>query len=219
MDQCLPQYADGWPTVVADPPWSFNDKGSRVAPDQDGKAGGYQTMYLDAICALPVGAVAARDSLLFLWTTSAHLLDGSAARVCAAWGFEPKTTMVWVKARQRTVREEAPITDLDSLGLPRVLSWPVLQIGCGHYTRAAHELVVIARRGKARVQVRNVPSVFFAPRTRHSAKPELFQDLVERLSPGPYLELFARRERPGWTCWGNQCPQSVSPTGQVVGLP
>ena len=177
----LPRVEGGFRCVVADPPWSFDDKGSRIAPEQ-APGGAYRTMTPGAIAALDVRSVAARDAILLLWTTSAHLVDGTAARVADAWGFTPKTTMAWVK-RGPTGK---------------------LQIGMGHYTRAAHELVVLAARGSPLILARNVPSVFEAPRTRHSAKPEGLQDLAERLTAGPFLELFARRGRPGWTCWGDQ---------------
>ncbi len=182
----LPVAAGGYACIVADPPWSFRDKGSRAAPDQRGRRIGYETMTAQSIQALPVGDIAARDALLFLWSTSAHILDGSATAVARAWGFEPKTTVAWVK-RAKSGK---------------------LQVGFGHYTRAAHELVVVARRGRAKVLRRDIPSVFFAPRTRHSAKPEVFQEIVEGLAAGPYLELFARRHRVGWACWGDQLPVS-----------
>jgi len=140
----------------------------------------------EKIAALPVREVVARDAFLFLWTTSAHLLDGSSPKVACAWDFEPKTTMVWVKGR------------------PAPGAWPMLHFGMGHYVRGAHELVLVCRRGGARVRRRDVPSVLFAPRSRHSAKPEELQDIVEQLCPGPRLELFARRLRPGWEAWGDQ---------------
>lgn len=179
----LPTTPGGFACVVADPPWSFKDKGSRIAPER-APGGTYETMRPADILALPVREIVAPDALLFLWTTSAHLLDGTATAVARAWGFMPKTTMVWMK---------------------RGASGK-LQIGMGHYTRAAHELVVVARRGKGRVLRRDVPSVFEAPRGAHSAKPERLQDIVETLAGGERLELFARRHRPRWTCWGDQLP-------------
>ncbi len=187
----LPTTPGGWPCILADPPWSFRDKGSRAAPDQRRKRlgrKGYRTLALDDLLALDVRAVAALDGFLFLWTTSAHLLDGTSPEVARAWGFEPKTTIAWVKAR------------MDA-------EWPRLQIGMGHYVRGAHELVLVCRRGRARVQRHDVPSVFFAPRGAHSAKPEIFRSIVERLAPGPYLELFARAHAPHWESWGAELPK------------
>lgn len=191
----LPTVPGGWPCVVADPPWSFRDKGSRIAPDQRRKRQGrkgYRTLSLDELTCLDVRAVAAPDALLFMWTTSAHLLDGTSPELARSWGFDPKATIAWVKARPMGAGESG------------MRSWPVLHVGMGHYVRGAHELVIVARRGRGRVQVHDVPSVLFAPRGRHSAKPEAFRDLVKRLSPGPYLELFARTTRPGWMTWGDQ---------------
>jgi N6-adenosine-specific RNA methylase IME4 len=178
--------------VLADPPWSFRDKGSRIAPER-APGGRYATMSVLQIAMLPVEQLAAPDSLLFLWTTSAHLLDGSAADVCDAWGFEAKATIAWVKCR---------LPAAGKLGVPVL---PRLQIGMGHYVRNAHEHLVIARRGRARVKRRDVPSVIFAPRGRHSAKPAESYDRIERLCDGPRLELFARGlPRPGWIGWGDQ---------------
>ena len=194
----LPATPGGWPCIVADPPWQFRDKGSRIAPDQRRKRlgrKGYRTLELDELLQLDVRAVAADDALLFLWTTSAHLLDGTSPEVCRSWGFEPKTTLAWVKARAPGARESDWRT------------WPVLHVGMGHYVRGAHELVIVARRGRARVLRRDVPSVLFAPRGRHSAKPEAFRTLVERLAAGPRLELFARAPREGWVLWGDQAPK------------
>jgi N6-adenosine-specific RNA methylase IME4 len=186
----LPRVAGGYRTISADPPWSFNDKGSRIAPDQRSKraAGkGYDVMRLAEIQALPVAAAAALDSLLFLWTTSAHLLDGSAASVARAWGFEPKTTIAWVKIREGSNRRD-------------------LQIGMGHYTRAAHELVVVAARGRPIICDRGVASVVFASRGRHSEKPAAARLAFEALSAGPRLELFSRRRVAGWDGWGAEYP-------------
>jgi N6-adenosine-specific RNA methylase IME4 len=185
----LPTTPGGFPCVLADPPWAFRDVGVRGSAE-----GHYRTMRTMEIAAMPVASLAAPNALLFLWTTSAHLLDGSAACVCEGWGFEPKTTVAWVKARTSRLGGPGSALVLDKL-----------QIGCGYYTRAAHELLVIARRGKARVRDRGVPSVIFAPRTRHSRKPDASYDVIERLTEGPRLELFARGlPRPGWIGWGDQ---------------
>lgn len=235
-----------WPVIVADPPWRFGDRGSRFAPDQRKKRmgrKGYRTLTVEQIAAIPVREVVERDALLFLWTTSSHEVDGSARRVCEAWGFTPKTTIAWVKGRAvgyelwRALHNLVALRNPD-LGLePRVRerlarkAWrdaeralelydnpakdllPLLQIGGGHYTRGAHELVVVASRGRGvgLVKDHGVASAFIAPRERgHSGKPERFRDLVDRLTgKAPVLELFARTERPGWTIWGDQAPAST----------
>lgn len=237
----LPVIPGGWPCVLADPPWRFRDRGSRIAPDQRRKRlgrKGYRTLTSEQIADLPVRDVVARDALLFLWSTSAHLLDGSSPTVARAWGFEPKATIVWVKRRPPRLN---PRTILSRVGAyleaeskqetePLLRGWLQalrrevdaylrdtltasgqeadvggrVQVGMGHYVRGAHELLLVCRRGGARVRRRDVPSVFFAPRGAHSAKPARAFDLFERLAEGPRLELFARGERPGWTAWGDQ---------------
>ena len=107
-----------------------------------------------------------------------------AYQVVRAWGYVPKTEIVWVK-RTRTGKR-----------------W----FGMGRTVRAEHEVCIVATRGKPRVRSHRIRSTFEAsvPARGHSAKPEAFADLVESLCDGPYVELFARRQRPGWTCLGNQ---------------
>lgn len=218
----LPTTPGGWPCICADPPWSFRDKGSRIAPDQRRKRQGrkgYRTMPLDAIAALPVGEVAATDALLWLWTTSAHLVDGTSPAVARAWGFTPKVTVAWVKLARAEVPigVERHLAKLIARGSaePRAAAtaWvsdverrlrPRCQIGMGHYVRGAHELLLVCTRGRPHVRRHDLPSVIFAPRGPHSAKPDEGMELIEQLCGGPRLELFARRSRLGWTGWGDQ---------------
>lgn len=183
----LPRPDGGYGCVVADPPWSFRDAGSRVAPDAAVRRGGrdrrviYQTMPLEWICALPVKAVAARSSHLYLWCPST-LLRSHGFPVLDAWGFDYKTTLVWRK--------------LTRSGRPA--------FGAGHWFRGAHELLLFGVRGRCPARSRSERSVFDGVVGPHSRKPEELQDAAERVSPGPYLELFARRPRPGWVVWGNE---------------
>lgn len=135
----------------------------------------YPTMDLDEICALDVPA--ADDAVLFMWATSPKLAE--ALTVVEAWGFTYRTCMVWVKDR----------------------------IGMGYYARQRHELLLVAARGKGQVphEAHRPDSVHEAPRGEHSAKPDLFYDLLEGMYPHlPKVELFARRQRDGWASWGNQ---------------
>lgn len=127
-----------------------------------------------------LGSIAARSAYLFLWCPSAMLWDGLS--LVHIWGFKQKATMVWIKKG---------ITGKTHLGM-------------GHHVRNAHELVIVGVHGRITAMDRSVPSFIEAPRTKHSAKPEAFQDAFERIAPGPRLELFARRHRPGWVCWGNE---------------
>ncbi len=137
----------------------------------------YPTMDLDAICALPVASMVTDDAILFLWATSPKLAE--AMRVIEAWGFTYRTCAVWVKDK----------------------------IGMGYYYRQRHELLLVATRGHVPVPApANRPdSVIEAPLGKHSAKPLLAAEQIERMYPElPRIELFCRSSRPGWAVWGNQ---------------
>lgn len=140
----------------------------------------YPTMPLQDICDLPVKRVAADDSHLHLWTTNAFLFDSM--QVMEAWGFTYKSMMLWVKP----------------------------QIGMGNYWRVSHEFLLLGVRGSLEFADRSVRSWEEHPRGKHSAKPEAFRTLVERVSPGPRLEMFARTTCPGWHSWGNQVSHTLS---------
>lgn len=159
--------------IYADPPWRYEyiETESRAIENQ------YPTMTLDAICALPVGDIAADDCVLLMWATSPKLAE--AMQVLEAWGFNYRTCMVWVKDK----------------------------IGMGYYARQQHELLLIAARGELPTPLpENRPSsVFYGERTEHSRKPETAYELVERMYPEyKRVELFARNKRDGWQTWGNQ---------------
>ena len=164
---------DGWGTVLADPPWDFDDQAGRMRCP-------YPTMSDDDLRALPVGSIAAPAAHLYLWVTSAHLELG--LELVRLWGFTFKSEIVWVKTKN------------DGTGI---------RIGGGHYLRKAHEICLFAARKQTGI-VRNIPSVFMAPRTEHSAKPARVHEIAEKLSPGPRIELFARQPREGWSVWGNE---------------
>jgi N6-adenosine-specific RNA methylase IME4 len=135
----------------------------------------YPTLSLKEICAEPVSELAADDAHLHLWTTNAFLAD--AFRVVRAWGFTYKSCFVWVK---------------DKLGL-------------GNYWRVSHEFLLLGVRGRLTFQDNTIPSWSLCRRTRHSRKPDAVRGLIERVSPGPYLELYGREELPRsqWTVYGN----------------
>lgn len=134
----------------------------------------YETMTIAEMCDLDVEAHAADESHLYLWTTNGFLRE--AFEVMDAWGFAYKTTLTWVKP----------------------------QIGMGNYFRSSTEHILFGVRGRLRTQDRAMRNWFEARRGRHSAKPDCFYDLVEKASPGPYLEMFARRRRLGWESWGDE---------------
>jgi N6-adenosine-specific RNA methylase IME4 len=171
--------------LVADPPWRFRD---RLPGATRGAERQYPTLSVQEIMRFPLPPMA-DDAVLFLWRVSA--LTEEAYQVTRAWGFTPKTEIVWVKTRPP--KTSAPESHR-------------LHFGMGRYVRAAHETVIVAVRGRPApyVKSRSVRSVFFANVTRHSSKPSAFYELVESLVLGPYAELFARVERPGWSCWGNE---------------
>lgn len=163
--------------LVADPPWQFGDK---LPGPGRGAEKHYATLDVAAICAFELPPLAA-DAYLFLWRVAS--MQAEALDVVRAWGFTLKTELVWLKRTSGGKR------------------W----FGMGRTLRAEHETCLIATRGRPHVLNRSTRSTFEAevPDGRHSAKPEQFFDLVEALVPGPYVELFARRVRPGWTCLGN----------------
>lgn len=203
VDQVLkelgfPLVEGGFGTILADPPWSFSDKGSRIAPDWK-ESPLYSTMGAKEILDLPVDLLAAPAAHLYIWTTDVHL--PLALNCMTAWGFVFKKVLVWVKRRAVTlpIRAEEDPTEFSVMRGP-------LQIGMGHYYRSVKEICLFGTRGRAPAQVHNLPDVFEAPRTQHSRKPETLHEWAELLSPGPRLELFARRSREGWEAWGDQFP-------------
>jgi N6-adenosine-specific RNA methylase IME4 len=134
----------------------------------------YNVMPLDEIIALPVAGMAAEAAHLYVWTTNAFMVEAHA--VARAWGFEQKTILTWTKP----------------------------SIGLGDYYRNSTEHLLFCTRGSLPVRRHDVPTHFEAPRGRHSEKPARLYEIVESMSPGPYVELFARKPRAGWTCWGNE---------------
>lgn len=193
--------------MCADPSWPYKDqltmKGGAVKRSAESQ---YPTMTVEEICLLGShGTVAGfetmPDAFLWLWVTNPTLIDGTGARVARAWGFKPVQLVTWVKGRL----ESEPETVTIGAGEKR-LARLVSHVGMGHFTRGATEHMLLCTRGKAKRLIKNkaTPNVFIAPRTTHSTKPEEAYRIIESLTPGEYVELFARRERPNWTCWGNQ---------------
>jgi N6-adenosine-specific RNA methylase IME4 len=162
--------------ILADPPWSFGDK---LPGASRGAEKNYGVLSLDQIRKFPLPPMLP-DALLLLWRVSSQVEE--AYSVVRAWGFEPKSEIVW---RKMTASGKE-------------------HFGMGRYVRAAHETCIVARRGRFKPACLSIRSVFEAPTGEHSEKPEAFYELVERLTPGPYAELFARRSRAGWTQWGNE---------------
>jgi N6-adenosine-specific RNA methylase IME4 len=175
--------------VVADPPWEID-----TSARPDGTAGGstlsrtpgigwtnekvrplpYPSMTVEEIAALKVPA--APDAHLYIWTVNKYI--EATYDIARAWGFEPSAMLTWIK---------------QPMGL-----------GLGGTFCSNTEFILFCRRGKLSAK-RKVDTRWWGwPRGKHSEKPEAFQTLVESVSPGPYLEMFARRKRPGWHSWGNE---------------
>lgn len=194
----LLEAADGrrFDLLLVDPPWAYRDEksnGSAVSR--------YGTEELDAISEIPIGEIAAKDSILACWTTQVGLAEGWHLPVFAAWGFEPITVgFVWIKTYADGDRRYC---------------------GLGRYTRSGAEFVLLGRRGKgiprASAAVRQILETeeaisFAAPVGSHSAKPdglhrgleELFGETGAAGDPIQRAEIFSRRPRAGWFCWGNE---------------
>ena len=170
-------------TLVADPPWAAV---LRAPMRYDGTGNGlndYPTMTDAELMNIPVGLWAEENAHLYLWCLNSNILQ--AHKVVAAWGFETKTVITWVKGR------------LEAGKL-------VQHIGLGHYFRNSTEHVLFGVRGSLGTLNNDVPTALVAPRREHSEKPAAFYDMVLRTSPGPYLDIFARVQRFEFDTFGNE---------------
>jgi N6-adenosine-specific RNA methylase IME4 len=162
------------------------------SPGQTGIRGAqrhFDLMSLDDIRGMPIADLVEENAHLWLWTTNAAL--ESAYDVVRAWGFEPRSLLTWVKPR--------------------------FQLGV--YLRNATEQLIFATRGRAPVLFKSQPTWAFMPLQDHSHKPEEQFAIIERVSPGPYLELFARRRPPSnadWSVWGNEIDSDIRIEGYPV---
>lgn len=173
-------------TVVVDPPWPYEEgrpgwSWRDGAPSGKARSFDYDFLSPAQIADLPVAELSERDAHLYLWTTQRYLRD--AFWVVEAWGFSTSSVLVWCKE-------------------PRGFN-------VGGSFASTTEFVLFARRGNLAANGSVEREWFEWPRSGHSAKPEAFLDLVESVSPGPYLELFARRNRLGWDTWGNEALEHV----------
>lgn len=189
----LPTVEGGFQTVLADPPWRFANRTGKVAPEHK-RLDRYGTMDLDAIKALPVGDVTAKNAHLYLWVPNALLPEG--IEVMKAWGFRYVSNVVWAKRR----KDGGP----DGRGV-------------GFYFRNVTEPILFGVRGSMRTlaPARSTVNMIESRKREHSRKPDEQYDLIESCSPGPYLELFARYAREGWSAWGNESDEDVAPKGQT----
>lgn len=178
----LAKAAGPYSTILADPPWQFQNRTGKMAPEHR-RLLRYPTMELNEIIQLPVASMAAATCHLYLWVPNALLQDG--LRVMDAWGFTYKTNLVWYKVR----KDGGP----DGRGV-------------GFYFRNVTELLLFGIRGRMRTlrPGRTQVNLFSTRKREHSRKPDQVYDLIEACSPGPYIELFARFKRAGWHQWGNE---------------
>jgi N6-adenosine-specific RNA methylase IME4 len=169
-------------TVLADPPWRFQNRTGKVAPEHV-RLARYRTMDFGEIGALPVGEAVGEKGHLYLWVPNALLAEG--LEVMRQWGFTYKTNLVWFKVR----KDGGP----DGRGV-------------GFYFRNVTELILFGVKGSRRTLApgRRQVNLFAERKREHSRKPEQLYDIIEQCSPGPYLELFARHGRPGWHQWGDE---------------
>jgi N6-adenosine-specific RNA methylase IME4 len=188
-----PEVVDGWRTVLADPPWRFTNRTGKVAPEHR-RLDRYSTLPTGVISAVPVAEVVAKDAHLYLWVPNALLPDG--LQVMEAWGFRYVSNIVWAKRR----KDGGP----DGRGV-------------GFYFRNVTELILFGVRGSMRTlsPARSQVNMIESRKREHSRKPDEQYAIIERCSPGPFLELFARYPREGWTAWGDEAGEWVIPRGRV----
>ncbi len=181
-DDLVTKVQGRYSTILADPPWQFQNRTGKMAPEHR-RLLRYPTMELAEILELPVARLAAATSHLYLWVPNALLQEG--LNVMKAWGFTYKTNLVWYKIR----KDGGP----DGRGV-------------GFYFRNVTELILFGVRGSMRTLQpgRTQVNLMTSMKREHSRKPDQVYDIIEQCSPGPYLELFARFRREGWDQWGNE---------------
>jgi len=179
-------------TILADPPWQFQNKTGKVAPEHR-RLSRYSTLTLANIKALPVAEISADIAHLYLWCPNALLPEG--LEVLRAWGFRYKSNLVWHKVRK----------DGGSDGR-----------GVGFYFRNVTELILFGVRGKGPgtrtlAPGRRQVNLLATRKREHSRKPDELYEIIEACSRGPYVEMFARGGRNGWATWGNQAGDNYTP--------
>lgn len=188
----------GYKAIVADCPWHFRARTALQMTNWTSRRDAekhYAVMGVEDICALPVASLADPDGChLFLWATGPCLPQ--AFEVIKAWGFRySAVAFTWVKLKKSYDARQLrclPTAESD------------LHVGLGLTTRKNAEFCLLARRGNCKRESKKVREIIMSPVREHSRKPDEAYDRVMQYCSGPYLELFARTQRPGWTCWGNE---------------
>jgi N6-adenosine-specific RNA methylase IME4 len=191
--ESLLKFAKGrrFSTVLADPPWRFQNSTGKIAPEHR-RLARYETMTLPEICDLPLPELTEETAHLYLWVPNALLPEG--LKVMASWGFTYKANIVWHKIRK----------DGGSDGR-----------GVGFYFRNVTELILFGVKGKNARTLgpgRSQVNMIQTRKREHSRKPDEQYELIESCSPGSYLELFARGRRKNWASWGDQAGSGYVPT-------
>ena len=203
------QLPDGpFKTIVADPPWDYTGKlsgggtsgFSPVHPSRGGNRGAanhYRVLPANVLETLPVREVVDEQAHLYLWTTSAFVVE--AHHLAEAWGFSPKAVIPWIKTKKDS--GDAILQAGGDL-------YAGVRMGMGLYVRHCSEFLLFCVRGKAPTLRNDALGVIFASQGRHSEKPAQAYELIDTLSLGPRLELFGRQPREGYVVWGDQADGS-----------
>ncbi len=173
-------------TILADPPWQFQNRTGKMAPEHK-RLSRYPTLKLQEIKDLPVEAIAEDRAHLYLWVPNALLAEGM--QVMEHWGFKYKTNLIWYKIRKDGGPDRR---------------------GVGFYFRNVTEMILFGVRGKNIRTLqpgRSQENIISSRKREHSRKPDEQYDLIESCSWGPFLELFGRGTKEGWTTWGNQAEE------------
>ncbi len=177
-------------TILADPPWQFQNRTGKVAPEHK-RLARYPTLSLEDIKDIPVESVLAERAHLYLWVPNALIYEG--LEVMKSWGFKYKTNLIWYKVRKDGGPDRR---------------------GVGFYFRNVTEMVLFGVRGKNIRTLkpgRTQENIIVQRKREHSRKPDEQYKIIESCSWGPYLEMFARGKRSGWHCWGNQADDDYYP--------
>lgn len=168
--------------IYADPPWELKAGAANLhIPHQKTRNLSYPTMTLDEIESLPVKDISYEDAVLFLWVPNKYIEQ--AYSVARTWGFKPSTMLVWVKKPKGR--------------------------GLGGTFGISTEYLLFARKGTCKAKERHWSTWFEAKRGKHSQKPRIARDIIEKCFSGSKLELFAREKTEGWDIWGNELPNDV----------
>jgi N6-adenosine-specific RNA methylase IME4 len=181
-------------TILADPPWKFQNRTGKMAPEHK-RLYRYHTMTNEEILSMPINDVALPKSHLYLWVPNALIDLG--LQVMKTWGFEYKTMLIWYKIRKDGGPDRR---------------------GVGFYFRNVTEVILFGTKGQLRTLQpgRSQENIISSQKRGHSIKPDELYPIIESCSSGPFLELFARRTRPGWSSWGDEVDAPLSKDEPLV---